>query len=200
MDWIKQYSDLISALSGVGTLVVWIIYLQLFARSYHRQLRATLLITRGAGEEDGDHCFISNMSSGPVYVQSVMVTLETNDGTIVTPATAIENQAHKTRVDSLGRSRQGPLHPGQVKDAGSFESLMSHGLQGSMFFPGGVRAVSVEVMAVYGSEDLPVGACRRFILVKSDDGFFIQGDTTGTKQIRKRHERRRLLNQLKHDK
>ena len=49
MEWIKGHSGIITALSGVGSLLVWIICLQVFVRSYRRQLRATLLTTRGSG-------------------------------------------------------------------------------------------------------------------------------------------------------
>ncbi|ANH08633.1 hypothetical protein [Shinella sp. HZN7] len=200
MDWIAQHGDLVSALTGVGTLIVWIIYLQVFVSSYRRQLRATLLITRGAGDEDDTRCFVSNMSAGPVYVQSVMVTLETEDRKIVSAATDIRDIQDKTQVNSLDRTRQGPLHPGQLKDIGSFRSLMSHGLKETDASPAVVRAVLVEVLGVYGSEDLPVGARRRFILVRSQGGVRIEGDTIETQQIRKRRERRQLVHDLKRDK
>lgn len=200
MDWIAQHGDLVSALTGVGTLIVWIIYLQVFVSSYRRQLRATLLITRGAGDEDDTRCFVSNMSAGPVYVQSVMVTLETEDRKIVSAATDIRDIQDKKQVNSLDRTRQGPLHPGQLKDIGSFRSLMSHGLKETDASPVVVRAVLVEVLGVYGSEDLPVGARRRFILVRSQGGVRIEGDTIETQQIRKRRERRQLVHDLKRDK
>ena len=199
MDWFTRYGTLISALTGVGTLVVWIIYLQVFVSSYRRQLRATLLITRGAGDDAEARCFVSNMSSGPIFVQSVMVTLETEGATIVKPATDIHDIQAASQMSSLDRTRQGPLHPGQVKDIGSFNNLMSHGLEDANGCRVVVKAVLVEVLGIYASEDLPVGARRRFVLTRSRDGLRIRADSVETTQIRRRRERRNLLNDLERD-
>jgi hypothetical protein len=46
-----------------------------------------LLITRGAGAGLDAHCFLSNMSSGPVHVASVLVKLETPAGSLICPVT-----------------------------------------------------------------------------------------------------------------
>ena len=71
VQWIAQHSQAISALTSIGTLLVWVIYLQIFVSSYRRQLRATLLITHGAGDGLEARCLLSNMSSGAVHVASV---------------------------------------------------------------------------------------------------------------------------------
>jgi hypothetical protein len=49
LQWIEDHCQLITALTGIGTLAVRVIYLQVFISNYRRQIRATLLITRGAG-------------------------------------------------------------------------------------------------------------------------------------------------------
>lgn len=184
MDWITQHDELVAALTGVGTLAVWVIYLHVFVASYRRQQRATLLITHGAAEGAETRCFVSNMSSGPVFVQTVMVTLETEEGVISTPATDIRDIQDGMQVNSLDRTRQGPVQQGQLKDIGSFKSLMSQGLDENTL-PPAVGAGLVEVLGVYGSEDLPVGARRRFILKRSQGRLSIEGDTIETKQIRR---------------
>lgn len=199
VDWILQYGKLISALTGVGTLIVWVVYLQIFVSSYRRQLHATMLITRGAHEAEATRCLVSNMSAAPIYVQSVLVTLETEGGSIVTPATDIVDMGDDIGESSLAETRQGPLDPGQVKDIGSFHSLISRGLRQENLDLSDVRAVLVEVVAAYASEDLPIGARRRFVVLDDAGGLRLQGDTIQTTQVRKRRERRKLLQDLGRD-
>ncbi|MCG5261314.1 hypothetical protein [Cupriavidus gilardii] len=203
LQWISDHSQLITALTGVGTLLVWVIYLQVFVSSYRRQLRATLLITRGPGEGLAARCFVTNMSAGPVYVQSVIVEVEAPQRTLVMPATEIhdaERDAH-----ALQRTRQGPLQPAQIRDIGSFDRLIApalreigdraEGLQASE----ALEAVTITVVGVYGSEDLPIGARRRFALAVSGDKVQLHGATIETEQIRRRSERQSLLADLRRD-
>lgn len=200
VEWAALNGGVLSALTGVGTLIVWLIYLQIFASSYRRQLRATLLITRGAGQNDGTHCFVSNMSANPVYIQSVLVTLETDSFSITSAATDIDDIAEQENTPSRDRTRQGPLHPGEMKDIGTFRSLMAPGIRREKIKHNSIRALWIEVLAIYGSEDLPVGARRRFILAASNSGTVFQGETIRTQQIRTRHGRKRLERDLKQDK
>lgn len=203
LQWISDHSQLITALTGVGTLLVWVIYLQVFVSSYRRQLRATLLITRGPGEGLAARCFVTNMSAGPVYVQSVMVTLEAPQRTLVMPATEIhdaERDAH-----ALQRTRQGPLQPAQIRDIGSFDHLIAPALREigdrveAREALEALEGVTITVVGAYGSEDLPIGARRRFALAMSGDKVQLHGATIETEQIRKRRERRTLLGDLRRD-
>lgn len=193
--WISSHGQLISALTGVGMLLVWVVYLQVFISSYRRQLRATLLIARGVGDGLEARCFLSNMSSGPVYVQSVIITLETAEGTLIRPATDIQDG----EGSPIERTRQGPLQPGGIRDIGSFRSLICHAFEAADDQAEIVRAMVIEILGVYGSEDLPVGARRRFVLTKTQGRIRLQGDTIETQQIRKRRERRRLISELRRD-
>ncbi|KAA6120991.1 hypothetical protein KZ686_24245 [Cupriavidus cauae] len=197
MQWIADHSQLISALTGVGTLLVWVIYLQVFVSSYRRQLRATLLITRGPGDGLAARCFVTNMSSGPVYVQSVIVALETPGGMVVMPATETQDAEQQAYSRPLERTRQGPLQPAAIRDIGSFEHLMSPALQEAR--PETVQAVTIVVLGVYGTEDLPIGARRRFVVTPSGARLRLHGATLDTEQIRKKSERRKLLADLQRD-
>lgn len=199
MQWIADHSQLISALTGVGTLLVWVIYLQVFVSSYRRQLRATLLITRGPGDGLAARCFVTNMSSGPVYVQSVIVALETPSGTVVMPATETQDAEQQAYARPLERTRQGPLQPAAIRDIGSFEHLMSPALHQAADRPETVQAVTIVVLGVYGTEDLPIGARRRFVVTPTGARLRLHGATLGTEQIRKKSERRKLLADLQRD-
>lgn len=199
MQWIADHSQLISALTGVGTLLVWVVYLQVFVSSYRRQLRATLLITRGPGDGLAARCFVTNMSWGALYVQSVLIALETPDRTIVMPATETQDEEQRAYSRPLERTRQGPLQPAAIRDIGSFEHLMAPALRELPEGAAAVQAVTIVVLGVYGSEDLPVGARRRFVVTSAADSLRLHGATLDTEQIRKKSERRKLLADLQRD-
>ncbi|WP_353641459.1 hypothetical protein [Mesorhizobium sp. WSM2239] len=117
LQWIADNRELITALTGFGTLLVWVIYLQIFISNYRRQVRATLLIARGPGEGLEARCFLSNMSSG--YLQSVLVKIETAAKTLICPVTDMLDLEGEVPADSRLRTRQGPLASGETRDIGS---------------------------------------------------------------------------------
>jgi len=204
LQWIAEHRELITALTGAGTLLVWIIYLQVFVSSYRRQLRATLLITRGAGDGLEARCLLSNMSSGPVYVQSVQVRLETPTGTLISPVTDTLDLEDEALPGPRLQTRQGPLESGQTRDLGTFGNLINHALRTSTEGPdlsvlANIRSVTIEIVGIYGSEDLPIGAHRCFLLLDHNGRLRIQGQELETKQIRSRRERRRLVADLERD-
>lgn len=184
-------------------MLVWLVYLQLFARNYRRQMRATLLISRGPGAGLEARCFLSNMSSGPIYVLSVLGTVETDDDVFVTPVTDRLYFEGEAPLDSLQRTRQGPLPNGGIRDIGSFDGMVKHVLSGrrepSDVPASGICAITIEVVGIYGSEDLPVGARRRFLFVDREERLHVRGEKLDTSQIRKKRERRKLLNDLSYD-
>lgn len=198
MQWLAKYSDTISALTGLGMLMVWVIYLQVFVSSYRRQLRATLLITRGPGSGVEARCFLSNMSSGPVYIASVQVQIETAGGVTIRPVTDAFDPRTKKAAVIRERTRQGPLGEGETRDIGSFQELIEDASCNSSATQH-LRSVVIEVVGLYGSEDLPVGASRCFVVFEDNEELYVQGKNLQTEQIRKRRDRRKLLTDLKRD-
>lgn len=215
MEWIARHGSAISALTGLGTLMVWVVYLQVFVSSYRRQLRATLLITRGPGHGLEARCFLSNMSSGPVYVTSVQVQLDATTGTTVSPVTDIldvevEGTRKGARPDHLpaparpgadlgAHTRQGPLFNGETRDIGSFQELIRQAAVENLSATRLLRSVTIEVVGLYGSEDLPVGARRCFVVLDRGGELIVRGQEIRTQQIRRRRDRRDLLSHLERD-
>lgn len=205
MRWLFEHPGFISALTGFGTLLVWLIYLQVFISSYRRQTRAMLLIARGPGNGLDARCFLSNMSSGAVYVQSVQGKLETQECTLAYPMTDMLDFKGHAFADSRLRTRQGPLGSGEIMDIGSFSDLVHRVLHDrrkvfDMDLPeDAVRAITIEVLGIYGSEDLPIGAARRFVVDHNHGRSSVKGEGLETKQIRKRRQRRRLMGDLERE-
>ncbi|WP_337918686.1 hypothetical protein [Pseudaminobacter soli (ex Zhang et al. 2022)] len=196
---------MITALTGLGTLMVWVIYLQVFISSYRRQLRATLLITRGAGQGLEARCFLSNMSSESIYVQSVLVALWAPEKSMAFPVTDILGLDNEAPADPWKRTRQGPLGSGETRDIGSFGNLIEQGLRALQtdsregIAPMAIQRLTIEVVGLYGSEDLPVGARRRFLVLEENGRPRIQAKGIQTQQIRGRRERKKLESRLARD-
>ncbi|GGE40926.1 hypothetical protein GCM10007276_17900 [Agaricicola taiwanensis] len=205
LQWIAEHSEAISALTDLGTLAIWAIYLQVFVSSYRRQLRATLIITRGVGSDLDARCLVSNMSSGPIYISSVFVRLETSSGTIITPVTDVFDAEKQRDREPHQHTRQGPLQAGESRDIGSFRQLIEHALHAA---PGIDRSgdekvqvgfILVEVVGLYGSEDLPIGARRGFDILAEGVQHHVHGRQVHTEQIRTRRQRRELTKDLQRD-
>lgn len=203
MQWIAENRDIITALTSIGTLLVWVVYLHVFVNSYRRQLRATLLITRGAGDGLDARCFLTNMSAGAIYVASVLVTLQTQSKTTLRVVTDIRDGDGRIVEDAGRGTRQGPLGSGEKQDLGSFGNLVRQAL--SQTSAAGdlsdlpLRSITVEVIGIYGSEDLPIGARRTFVLRKSGGTWQIAGKELNSRQIRGRRGRRKLIADLERD-
>ncbi|ODN71039.1 hypothetical protein [Methylobrevis pamukkalensis] len=190
MDWIASNSDAVSALTSAGTLVVWLVYLQVFISSYRSSLRATLVITRGAGEGLAARCLLANMSSGAVYVSSVQIRLALEGGDV---AGAVTN------IDTEGTTRQGPLEAGASRDLGSFGDLVRQAFAAAARPPSSFRRMTVEAVGIYGSEDLPVGARRTFLIRGDGATTALRSEELWTEQIRGRRDRRKLMADLARD-
>lgn len=184
-EWIASNHQVISALANIAMLFVWIAYLQVFVSSYRRQKRPNILIHRGAGSELEARCLISNMSAEPIYIESLIATLETADGRWSCPVTDVD----EGRSDLTLATRQGAMQTGQFADFGSFRSLLESGLRMRTEPERGtasdalesVKVLEIKVIAVHGSEDLLAGAIRRFDLIRRHDQLLLKGQTVGTR-------------------
>lgn len=163
---------------------------------------ATLLITRGPGHGLQARCFLSNMSSGPIYVATVQVQLENASGTFVCPVTDVVD------LDAVGEqvssTRQGPLCNGETRDLGSFEQLLRHAADAGANHNSGalvkdLRAMTVEVVGLYGPEDQPIGARRCFLVLRQGNKLVVRGKELRTQQIRRSEDRGQLLEDLRRD-
>lgn len=196
-EWIQDNSDVLNTLANFGMLGIWVAYLQLFLQSYRRQRRAHILINRGAGRDLDARCLIGNMSSGAVYVETIVARLFDLDDVVSCAVTdVVRRDEDPLPDDPRAETRQGPLSAGGYVDIGSFRSILD---QVALEAEGGAatpadRSFELEVLviAAYASENRCVGARRRFQVQKEESGFLLKPCTAGTEQVRGRHERLRL--------
>lgn len=199
LEWLQNNANIVNATSSVAMLVVWMIYLQVFLRGYLHQVRAKIIINRAVCRTLGAHCFISNMSSQAIYIEAVIVTLECGDYRVSVPATDIHTfDAERRPSDPRRETHQGPLHSGEQTWIGTFNELIQRvaDRQGEPpdHFTGSGQTIAIEVMVIadYLSEDLLVGARRRFTANWKGKTWLVRPNTIQTEQIRSRRERRAI--------
>ncbi|BES73650.1 hypothetical protein RE428_46680 [Marinobacter nanhaiticus D15-8W] len=175
-EWISQHSSTLQVFTSLGTLFIWLFYAQLLYSNYKRDTRPRVLINKGVGGDDLDSpCLICNMSKEPIFLQCLVVELETSEGVFYAPATDSDEGLDKEENrSSLGdRTRQGPLHGGSCIEVKNFRQLINRAAAaGNLSVGSGLPqdrdveflTLRLTVISIYGPEDHPFGAARSFSL------------------------------------
>lgn len=172
LDWFSQNSSSINALTNSGMLLVWIFYAQLLFNSYQRQRRPRVLINKGIGYEDLDSpCLICNMSQESIFIYFIMAELKTSKGDYSAAITDCEDDAMEDKKKLSSWTRQGPLASGECLDVFSFRLILDRVSReaGIELYQGvpvdpqtELHALEFHVISIYGSDNAPFGAVRRF--------------------------------------
>ncbi|MBY6207011.1 MULTISPECIES: hypothetical protein [Halomonas] len=208
-DWISAHKDILQTLASVGSFLIWLIYAQLLYFGFRRQRRPRLIINRGKRKNLDALCVISNMSAEPIYLQHIMMTLETSKGDWTLDVSDHEADLEDDHSDQErtpdGRcTHQGPLDSGGFVHIGSFNALKQRiidiaglddkeGTKGDLV----LKAMCVRVIGTYCSENLPIGAERRFVFHQADDSCTLVPETWDTLQFSTRRQRRELKRDIK---
>ena len=179
-------------------LGVWVVYLQVFLRGYRRQARAKIVINRAVGVTLDAHCFISNMSSHAIYVESVIVTVRAEGVKTSRGVTDFDILPDNRPTDPRMATHQGPLHSGDQTSIGTFSELIrrvatSQGDKaGEIPKTGQPMIIEVMVIADYQSEELVVGAKREFTAERQGGSWLVRPRSVQTRQIRSWRKRRAI--------
>lgn len=203
IDTLQEYSDLVHVLVAFGTLLVWLFYAQLLLSNYRRQLRPRILINQGVGTGLRSRCMISNMGKEPIYVDTLFATLHTDTGDYTAQVTDRDQPDGEQPPLSIQQgSSQGPLQSGDSHDTGTFEDILIRvanlrhlpRTDNGMLDMGQVKVHSLEmqVAAIHGPDDLPVGATRRFRMRHFGDQYALIPVGPRTKQMMSRRERQEV--------
>ncbi|WP_104201646.1 hypothetical protein [Billgrantia saliphila] len=220
-EWLSQHVDPITVLTNIGTLLIWLVYAQLLYLGFRRQRRPRLLINRGRKSGIDALCIISNMSAEPIFLQHIIAELRTSRGVITVDVTdrkdtydeqaegeARQRQGATQRPDHApivkDGSHQGPLEPGGFVHIDSFGELtlrLAHegGIEMQALRPVGdvvFHSITVRLICIYGSEDLPIGAERRFDYIEHEPSHGLVPATWDTKRLASRRQRRWLCRQV----
>ena len=178
LEWLNNNSGALSAIASFCTLGVWLFYAQLLYLGFARQRRPRILINRGRSKSPDGMCLVSNMSSEAIFVSHVVGVLHTSQGEYACDLTDY------TRTDDSGEgqkaehaTRQGPLDSGGYHQICSFREIIDHIAEGheldidreTLTLEGEMlRMLEIRLIAIYGSENRPLGAYRCFMLEKQD--------------------------------
>ncbi len=209
LEWLSNNSNWITPATSIGTLLVWIFYAQLLYNGYSRQTRPRLLINRGVSDEGLDSpCLICNMSREAIYIYFILVFLENSKKSVLVPVTDCEEGAIGDSSSSIAsRTRQGPLESGKFLELLSFRIILERAAsragielkEGVPVDPNvEISALEFHVVCIYGSDDKPFGAVRRFNLKTNDAGTpLLEPDTIDTRRKTSWRYKRRIRQWLK---
>lgn len=180
LEWLSSNKEWIAPATSIGTLLVWLFYAQLLYSGYSRQTRPRILINKGVGEEGLDSpCLICNMSQEAIFIYFILVYLDNSEEPVLVPVTDCEDQAMNDDSSPLGsRTRQGPLESGKCLELLSFRIILERAAAHAGIELENGRPVDPEVelgsmefhvVCIYGSDDYPFGAVRKFNLKLDDE-------------------------------
>ncbi|MQY46575.1 hypothetical protein GAO09_11020 [Rhizobiales bacterium RZME27] len=205
LETLLKIAPIISAAASIGTLCIWAVYLQIFVGGHRRQIKPMLVINHGEGRALNAHCLVTNMSKEPVHIQSVVAKVLADGKThtaYITDAEDIRRSGVATGWQRM--TRQGPLQPGTMVDMGTFDCILEYA-ESTAIENGGelhrkldeqAEAIEIIILGIYGSEDLLIGASRKFDLAKAANGAGLRASEALTRQITRRQERKKLLREL----
>lgn len=191
--WIKEYSDVLNLLTNVIVVLVWMTYLHLLLIAFRRQRRPRILINRGGSQDVTAHCLISNMSAESVYIQSLIVTMKSEEEEWTAAVTDIDDLQTEDATHPRDTTHQGPLAPGAYMDAGCFSNLIERAARkaglSEQDLKEKISALELMVVAAYGADDMSVAAKRSFDLKGNDE---LKPQSVSAQQISSRRARRKL--------
>lgn len=200
--WISAHSAAISIFFNFLMVVVWVTYLQLLLVQFRATRRSSILITRAAGRGMRSRCLVTNMSSQPLYVTSLIGTLHVGDRQIELPLTDLRDLPDDLGNDPRSKMGQGSLNTGQYLDIGHFYDVVEAMLTANEETEVDVTKVNqfdLTVVAFYSRDDLPVGAVRSFHFDHAAaKGSRVRPLSLATDQIRPLRRRRELLQKVEY--
>ncbi|MBR0557067.1 hypothetical protein J5J10_15370 [Ciceribacter sp. L1K23] len=198
-DWISTWSEPLNVGINLGMLVVWLVYLHVFVKTFRRSTRPRIIIARAVGRGLDSSCFVSNMSAESLYIENVIATVDMPHVKGVAPILDVAGRrADDHASDQRQRTHQGPLLSGEYISIGSFREIIERACSQSLP-PGGLQPgirVDVLVVADYASEELLIGASRTFRVSDEGGTQTVSPCEPRTVQITGRRERKELSRQL----
>ncbi|GHB15578.1 hypothetical protein [Modicisalibacter luteus] len=212
LNWISQHSQALGVVTNFGTLIIWLVYAQLLYFGFRRQRRPQVIINRGRKRDVDALCIISNMSAEAIFVEYIIVELKTSRGTVTMDVTDFNQKANQgDDPDSvvgqeLGKvsdyTREGPLASGDFMHIGTFSDLVHRlageaGIEMQGYRPKSdlcLQSLTIRLIGIYGSEDRPIGAERRFELKHEggEEKYTLVPSAWKTQRLSSLRQRRRL--------
>lgn len=205
MELLQAHYEALSVLIAMATLLVWLTYAQLLYLNYRRQRRPHLIINLAQGYHLGATVLLSNMSAEPIHVECVMLVVHCRGRQAVRQVSELPyREGPDGPAELSSRTRQGPLASGGYMSLGTFRELLETCAADVVAewqlenvehddYAAFIEHLELRVAAIYASEDLPVGALRRFRIRDTDTGVEILPMTLQTVRMATRSQRREVI-------
>ncbi|KEQ05295.1 hypothetical protein GV67_05995 [Pseudorhizobium pelagicum] len=195
--WLIDNAAVVSALSSLAMLGVWLIYLQLFYSSYRHRQRPKILITRGGGHTIKSRCILTNMSPEIVFIEAVILKLKLSDREVLCSLSDIDRVGRKG-MDQRSELFQGPLSSGEYLDLGTFKDLIVAAMQDGDA-EAAIESLEELVVTAVGSytwHDQLAAAERCFTVRTEGARKLLDPDQITARQIRSHREKQKITHIL----
>lgn len=187
-DWLRDNAAVVSALGSLATVVIWLLYLQLFYRNFRLQQEPHLIIKQGHGFDLDTPCYVSNMSQHPVDVMAVLIDAHHHGEHVTVGAPQTSGGAPEPkRIDQ-------PLAAGSYLQLDTFRALLQRVVErvprGDPSSAGGEIILEVRIVALVGAQQVPRGARRRFEISYGGDREQVRPVDVLPEQLSSRRQRR----------
>lgn len=198
-------AEIIGALTGMATVLIWLLYLNMFWHEHRRRNRPFLVIHHATAQSPEATCLFVNMSKEPVHIQCVIAYLNNSKERTrhyLTNFNRINPQSQNSKPQLL----EGPIMPGGYLILGTFEDIIigrDVGLEKSQnrekgpsqeFFNAQrlreVETMEICVAVTHGQTINPIGARRTFFIEEYNSEIRIRSLSIHTEQLTNRKKRK----------
>lgn len=221
--WITDNAIVVGGLASIGHVLIWGIAMQVAVSDAHALRRPSILIKHGKARRLDIPCLVSNMGHGVVFVESIIVRLETDQQTLICditeltdedtrqqPSSSDEDTPEKGDTDKGGGeeegelvTRMGPLNSMQYMKTSRFDRIIAHAVeQHGLKLDSDytvrdsdetLKAIEINLMIIQATEKRPIGARRRFNLIRGNNGqMMVVPESNNTHQLYSWRQRRAL--------
>lgn len=201
--WVGQNAEAISALAGIATIIVWLAYFQLMYSQFSRARRPRVYIQQSGGFGVQSSCQLVNMSQQYLDIVCVRLVAEFPKGTFECslPEYPLRPQGDEASKRLQEAAQVGAVAPGDAARLGTFEALLRFtlgeappDLRPTRESPERVPLECIEefevrVVAMFGEEDRPIAAYRRFGISRDGGELSIRPATLRSVQLSSRRQR-----------
>ncbi len=197
--------EFIGALTGLATVFIWLLYLNMFWHEHRRRNRPFLVIHHATAQSPRATCLFVNMSKEPVNIQCIIAYLnysEKRTKHYLTSFSRINPQDQNNQPKLL----EGPIMPGGYLILGTFEDIIAGrdvGMEmyqdkkkdpSHEFFSAqrlrDVKTMEICVAVTHGQTVNPIGARRTFFIEEKNNEIRIRSLSIHTEQLTTRKKKK----------
>lgn len=188
LEWLGNHASTLTAVGSLLTVVIWVLYLNLFYSEYRTRGVPHIVIKQGYGFDLDTSCYITNMSHYAVDVIAALICAQRAGESVVFVASEMSERAPDHR------RAERPLQAGNFLELATFRSLVRQAEEQLPPTPTDAdddpMELEVRVVALVGPQQVPRGARRRFYVFSDDGARHVRPHDVLPQQLSSRRQRR----------